>query len=202
MPWRFLEIEAFGEATVQEGGRKMAVRNRRAHAQPTPGRVCGTSFAPHDFCDQPEQLVVLMDGVREHTIDIAANLILISLDAAVAHLHTQPWIQRTRQDEDVHAATASAAALAQKRVEDDPVEDDEPNIELKWGCIQHNRLPRPLQTTPAIRRHRRFDMAISTIVHVLNHRFIQHSDWGSDATARIAMRVEQYASSGRDRRRP
>ena len=33
-------------------------------------------------------------------------------------------------------------------------------------------------------------MAISTLVHVLNHRFVHHSDWGSDATARFAMRVD------------
>ena len=186
-------LALFGGTTEHKGERKRVAHHWKAHMQSTPGRVRGSSFEPHDFCDRPEQLVVLMDGVREHTIDIAANI--SSIESAVAHLHTQPWIQRTRDDEDVHAATASAAALAQKLVEDDPVEDDEPGayMEVKWGCIHHNRLPRPLQTTPTIRCHRRFDMAISTLVHVLNNRFIQNSKQESDAkhgAAGFAMRIE------------
>ena len=157
----------------------------------TQGRAYGSSFTPHDFRPHPEQLVILLDGKREHTVDIAVNL--PNVRAAVALLHEQPWIQRDRDDANIGAATAASTALAQKLTEEDPVGDDDPAnyMVVRCCCLHYNRLPRPLQTTATIRCSRRFDTAIATLVQVLHRRFEDGAGgFYTSATAMAAMRLD------------
>ena len=187
-------LALFGDTTEIKGEYQQTVRFGRRRVKSTQGQVCGSSFVPFDFSARPERLVVLVDRQHEHTIEIATNI--PDAETAVAHLHMQPWIQRTRDDESVRTATATASALALKLTEDDPVEDDKPGefMTLKWGCIHHNQLPRPLQTNATIRRHRRFDVAISTLVQILHRRFIDNrgetDSLGNSIVAMAAMRIE------------
>ena len=186
-------LALFGSITEEEGEDKNVRHYFRHTVRSTQGRVYGSAFTPYDFRRQPEQLVILLDGRREHTVEIAVNL--PDVKTAVGHLHLQPWIQRSRDDENLGAAAAATTALAQKLAEEDPVGDDEARefMAVKYGCVQYNRLPRSLQTTAAIRRHRRFDTAIATLVHVLHQRFIDDEDEsgevGGSVLALAAMRT-------------
>jgi hypothetical protein len=191
-------LALFGSITEEEGEDKNVRHYFRHTVRSTQGRVYGSAFTPYDFRRQPEQLVILLDGRREHTVEIAVNL--PDAKTAVGHLHLQPWIQRDRDDENLGAAAAATTALAQKLAEEDPVGDDEPGefLAVKYGCVQYNRLPRSLQTSQAIRRHRRFDTAIATLTHVLHQRFIddetdESGEVGGSVLALAAMRIHGSA---------
>ena len=185
-------LALFGTIIEEEGKEGAHRKGVRHHKRPTQGRAYGSKFEPYDFSTQPEELVLTIDG-REHTVEFAVNL--PNVQAAVALLHVQPWIQRSRKDEDLPAASAATVALAQKLTDEDPVGDDEPGAYMgkRCGCCSYNRLPRSLQTTAAVRRHRRFDTAILTLVHELHQRFIDinkgvgHSH--SESLAVVAMRL-------------
>ena len=184
-------LALFGSASEEEGENKQEKRYFRNYVRSTQGRAYGSSFTPHDFRPNPEQLVILLDGKREHTVDIAVNL--PNVRTAVALLHAQPWIQRDDDDENLGAATAASTALAQKLTEEDPVEDDDPADfnAVRCGCLHYNRLPRPLQTTTTIRCSRRFDTAIATLVQVLHSRFEDGAGgFYTSAMAMAAMRLD------------
>ena len=193
-------LALFGTIIEEEGEDKNVRHYFRHTVRSTQGRAYGSAFTPYDFRSNPEQLVVLLDGRCEHTVEIAVNL--PDVNTAVAHLHLQPWIQRNRDDENLRAAAAAATALAQKLTEEDPAGDDKPGefMVVRCGCVQHNRLPRPLQTTAAIRRNRRFDAAIATLVHVLHQRFIGDDDDGSEEVGGSGLALAAMRIHGSTRR--
>jgi len=186
----------FGSITEEEGGVKNVRHHFRDTVRSTQGRVYGSSFTSYDFRSQPEQLVILIDGKREHIVEVALNL--PDAEAAVALLHAQPWIQRNSEDENIRAASVAATALAQKLIDEDPVGDSDPQefLTVRCGCLQHNRLPRSLQTTAAIRCHRRFDTAIAALVYVLHQRYTDdhrggpEDDVGASVLALAAVRIQ------------
>eukprot|EP01048_Picozoa_sp_COSAG05_P008230 COSAG05_NODE_617_length_8321_cov_5.107382_3_plen_606_part_00 len=157
------------------------------------GKYVGNDFAGHDFSSQPSSteasLVFQIDG-REHSVHLSTKI--TTVHDAVKELHKQPWVARAPEDENLAESRRMAEAIVSRLRFLDPLKGQDCEYDCKFfGPLRYSSLPTALQTNPKIRRDRRFEAVLDTMMaamfQLLDHQTDQR---GSEKLLVVGQGVE------------
>jgi len=130
------------------------------------GKYVGNGFAGHDFRRQPSSpepsLLFKIDG-HEHSVHLSTKI--TTVHDAVKELHKQQWVARTPEDENCAVSRQMTEALVSRLRFLDPLKGQDCEYDCKlFGPLRYSSLPTALQTNPKIRRDRRFEAVLDTMM--------------------------------------